>query len=117
MFTEFCAFLEDLYGGMHYLRETDFGTILYIENGPDKFKINLTDKNRFGKYTLFHQSDKKDKSGHVRFHSQLKTRNLHCAIFVAYAHQVHKNNNIYWHQEDIDRLMEDWRAWINGQIV
>lgn len=69
MFTEFCTFLEDLYGGMHYLQETDFGNILYIENDSDRFKINLTDKSRFGKYTLFHQSDKRDENGCLRFHS------------------------------------------------
>lgn len=118
MFTEFCSFLEDIYGGSHYLTKDTLGfPFLIIENGTDKFKINLFDKTRFGHYTLFHWNSGKFLDGKYGYHFQAKSRNISYLIFIAYQHLPTKEIGVRFSTDDYSRLMRDWRRSCIEQIV
>lgn len=118
MFTEFCSFLEEIYGGSHYLTKDTLGfPLLIIENETDKFKINLFDKTRFGYYTLFHRNFSKFLNGNYGYHFQAKSRNLSYVIFVAYQHYITKQIGVRFCADDYNRLMEDWRRCCREQII
>lgn len=89
MLTEFLSFCEDIYGGTHSFETTPMGfKLLVIENGTDKFKINLSDKDRFGKFNLSHRSNARLLNGNYAYHIQVKAKELSYAIFAAYAHDL-----------------------------
>ena len=118
MLTDFCSFLEELYGGTHYFTKHPMGyDILVIENGYDKFKINLTDKDRFGKFTLFHRNFGAFLDGTYAYHKQVEGRDLSYILFCAYQHDFAKKNGISWNKENYQRLMQDWRRYCNEQII
>lgn len=118
MFAEFCSFLEDIYGGSHYLTKDTLGfPLLIINNGTDKFKINLFDKTRFGYYTLFHRNSGKFLDGKYGYHFQAKSWNMSYVIFVAYQHLMTKEIGVRLSADDYNRLMQDWRRSRIEQIV
>lgn len=118
MLAEFCTYCEEILGGSHEFIKHPMGyNILVIANGEDKFKINLSDKFRFGKFNLSHRNSGRFLNGNYGYHVQTTTRELSYAIFVAYSHNFHKENHIFWSQKDYKRFMQDWRRYCNEQIV
>ena len=71
-----------------------------IKNEKDNFKVNLTDKQRFGEYTLFHKNHYYDLNN---YHTQGKYKDLHFLIFVAATHSINK-------EVGIKSTAEDWFA-------
>ncbi len=96
---------------IRHLRNTYGGTIsykgdcLYVDVNGDKFRVNLTDKKRFGYYTFFHR-DASPRDGVYHFHSQLKIKDLSRGLFMVWCHNFNKELNI-WSTD------EDWCAFVN----
>lgn len=107
---EFCTFLENIYGGTHTILHSKLKfDFLIIENESDKFKINLSDKTRFGYFTLFHRDSSRTLEGLDKYHFQGKSRNLSYLIFMAYQHHMTRKYHILFNTNDYNRLMRDWQ--------
>lgn len=110
MFTEFLNFVESIYGGIHVIETSTMGhSILIIENGRDKFKVNLSDKDRFGKYTLYHRDYGKKLDGRWCYHPQIRSRNLSYIIWISYTHDFNKSIGIFDNRENYERFFQDWK--------
>lgn len=98
---------------IQHLRNTYGGSLKYkdhcliLEIGSDKFRVNLTDKNRFGYYTFFHRSNARRLDGKYDYHVQLKTSNLGKGLFQCWTHELHKESNIWYTEEDWKRFVDD----------
>lgn len=116
MFEQFCALLESSFGGKHYFTTNSMGhTLMWIENGTDLFFINLTDKERFGEFTLHHQGLYPDENGKYRFHKQSSKYTLSMLLYEAYSHFFEISNNILHKKTFIDDyryFMRDWKRMI-----
>jgi hypothetical protein len=98
----FIKFCIDNYGGSYSIVDN----LLVMQVDTDLFKVNLTDKERFGSYTLYHKSNNR-LDGKVCFHVQCKTRNLDFALFVSFVHKFNKNLGIKFEKEDFMRFKQD----------
>lgn len=117
MFQEFCSFIEDIYGGSHKIITTPMGLkILRIENGADIFQIYLADKERFGKWKLYHRNHGRFLDGSYGWHLQIECNDLSYAMFVAYKHSFDKENDLWSRKEDYKRFITDWRRYCE-QII
>lgn len=57
MLNDFCSFVESIWGGSHKIITDLIGLkVLEIQNGHDMFHISLADKERFGKFSLYHRN-------------------------------------------------------------
>ena len=65
-------YLCAIYGGKICCKDDCF----YVEVNGDKFRVNLTDKQRFGYYTFFHRDSGRRLDGKYYYHSQLKDKDL-----------------------------------------
>lgn len=112
MLSNYCSFVESIYGGKHWIKTDSLGlTVLYIENGPDRFRIHLADKARFRKYDLYHRNYGKRLDGTWPYHKQLSAYDLGYTIFAAYSHDFNKKANLFNSFEDYHRLLQDfWRS-------
>ncbi|MCM1217337.1 MAG: hypothetical protein NC548_22815 [Lachnospiraceae bacterium] len=95
-----CDFLKELYG----FEYQEYGDTLFVFKGETNFKLGLMDRERFGIYTLYHQDHIK---GTSNWHVQLKSKSIFKILFNAFAHDFHKENELYIEREDVDRLKED----------
>jgi hypothetical protein len=97
---------------IHHLRNTYGGAIsckgdcLYVEVDGDKFRVNLTDKQRFGYYTFFHRDSGHRLDGKWYYHTQLKDKCLAHGLFLIWCHKMNKENNIW-------STAEDWKRFVN----
>lgn len=112
MFNKFCCYCETLYGGSHEIQETKNGKFLIIKNEYDRFKINLSDKVRFGKFSLYHRNYGRLLDGRYVYHVQCYTKNLSYAIYISYTHTFNKSNKIFSSSEDYNRFMIDWKRYL-----
>lgn len=112
MFSEFCTFIENIYGGKHWLTTDELGlTVLYIENGCDRFRVHLADKARFRKYDLYHRNYGKRLDGTWPYHRQFSSIDLGYIIYAAYTHDFNKEVGIFNSNEDYRKLLQDfWRS-------
>lgn len=112
MLNDFCSFVESIWGGSHKIITDLIGLkVLEIQNGHDMFHISLADKERFGKFSLYHRNYGKFLNGSYGWHLQCKCWTLSYAIVQAYGHSFHKDNDLWLNKEDYDRLMADWRKY------
>lgn len=97
---------------IRYLRNTYGGIIsykddcLYVEVNGDKFRVNLTDKQRFGYYTFFHRDSGRRLDGKYYYHTQLKDKCLAHGLFLVWCHKFNK-------ELDIWSTHEDWAKFVN----
>lgn len=112
MLSDYCSFVESIYGGRHWFETDVLGLIvLYIENGPDRFRIHLADKLRFRKYDLYHRNSGKRLDGTWPYHKQFSAFDLGYAIFAAYSHDFNKQVGIFITFDDYRSLLRDyWRS-------
>lgn len=94
--------LQRTYGGV----VTRIDDLLYVEVNGDKFRVNLTDKERFGFYTFFHRDSGRRLDGKWYYHSQLKDKSLAHGLFLIWCHKFNKDLGIW-------SLEEDWFKFIN----
>ena len=100
-FLEFCMFN---YGGQY----TIVDSLLLIKIGRDLFKINLTDKKRFGEYTIYHKSNyNPDGSDKTYFHVQMKVNSMTYALYICFTHDFNKSIGIKYNKEDWQRFRSD----------
>lgn len=98
---------------IRHLRDTYGGTVtykdecLYIEVNGDKFRVNLTDKERFGYYTFFHRNSGRNLDGKYYYHTQLKDKDLAHGLFLIWCHKFNKDLNIWSTHEDWTRFVND----------
>ena len=74
-------------------------TYLKLEIESDIFKVNLSDKIRFGEYTFFHQNHREDDNGQKYYHVQLKVRNFGFGIYACCTH-FQKRLGVSYNKED-----------------
>ncbi len=95
--------LRGVYGGsMSYKNDC-----LFIEVDGDKFRVNLTDKKRFGYYTFFHRDSGRRLDGKYYYHTQLKDKDLAHGLFLVWCHSLNKSIGYYSTQEDWVRFVND----------
>lgn len=80
-------------------------TYLKLEIEYDIFKVNLSDKERFGEYTFFHQNSQ-SKDGKKYYHVQLKVRNFGFGIYACCTH-FQKRLGISYNKEDWIKFRDD----------
>ena len=97
----FLNYLIYLYGGEYSLE----GTLLFLRNDKDVFKVNLLDGSRFNKFTFFHQNKLGHNVGH--FHKQFCSHTLEWGLFKAFTHQLNLDIGYYSTQEDWHRFEKD----------
>lgn len=112
MLSEFLSFIEETFSGTHSFRDSQYGKLLIIQNEDDIFKINLSDKVRFGKFTVYHRNSAKLLTGEYNYHVQLEARHLSYALWHIYVHKFHKTNHLFWSNEDYHRFMQDWMRYL-----
>lgn len=95
--------LRDTYGGTL----SGSGDFLYVEVNGDKFRVNLTDKKRFGYYTFFHRDSGRRLDGKYYYHSQLKDKCLAHGLFLIWCHKFNKDLNIWSNDEDWAKFVND----------
>lgn len=107
-----CKFLSMLYN-MTYKRD---GNQLFVYGAQSMFKVNLTDMNRFGVYTLYHKNNHRIDKAKTTWHPQLKSKDIYKVIFYAFSHDFYKNNNLWanehdvaWFKKDVELLDKDGR--------
>lgn len=106
----FAKFLADLYGGEYKVTTNSFGhKILVINVDEDVFKINLTDKTRFGQYDLYHRNSGRNLQGNYNYHRQGQFYSLSFAMYLAWTHKFNKDLGIPYNKEDYERLMSDYK--------
>lgn len=107
---EFAQFLIELYGGKYHVTTNTLGhKILVINVDEDVFKINLSDKTRFGKFDLFHRNSGRDLQGNYHYHRQGQFYTLSFAMYIAWTHKFNKDLGIPFNKEDYERLMQDYK--------
>lgn len=99
-FLKFCIYN---YGGSYFLD----GNILNIFVGNDKFKFNITDKKRFGNYTVYHLSTKRSADGNNYYHVQLKTWSMFYAFYICFTHDFNKRIGVQYNKTDWERFRKD----------
>jgi len=99
-------FLIELYSGRYIIQ--DKVIFLYIEK--DVFYFNLTDKERFGVFTIFH----KNKFGNPGYHVQCSARTILYAFFICFTHNFNVENNIKNTTEDFVRFKTDCLKRLNN---
>lgn len=98
---------------IRYLRATYGGILtykdncLYVEVDGDKFRVNLTDKQRFGYYTFFHRDSGRRIDGKYYYHTQLKDKELAHGLFLIWCHKFNKDLGIWSTEEDWFRFIND----------
>lgn len=95
--------LRNTYGGVISLKDN----CLYVEVSGDKFRVNLTDKARFGYYTFFHRDSGKRLDGKYYYHTQLKDGCLAHGLFLVWCHKFNKEIGIWPTQEDWFKFIND----------
>ena len=95
--------LQRTYGGV----VTRIDDLLYVEVNGDKFRVNLTDKERFGFYAFFHRDSGRRFDGKWYYHSQLKDKSLAHGLFLIWCHKFNKNLGIWSKEEDWFKLIND----------
>lgn len=81
-------------------------TYLKLEIESDIFKVNLSDKIRFGEYTFFHQNSREDDNGQKYYHVQLKVKNFGFGIYACCTH-FQKHLGISYNKKDWIKFRED----------
>ena len=94
--------LRATYGGVVSYKDN----CLYVEVNGDKFRVNLTDKQRFGYYTFFHRDSGRRLDGKWYYHSQLKDKDLAHGLFLVWCHKFNKELGIW-------STHEDWLKFVN----
>ena len=98
---------------IRHLRNTYGGTItckdkyMYIEIDGDKFRVDLTDKQRFGYYTFFHRDSGRRLDGKYYYHTQLKDKCLAHGLFLVWCHKFNKKLDIWPTPEDWTKFVND----------
>lgn len=98
---------------IRHLRDTYGGTVtckdkcLYVEVNGDKFRVNLTDKERFGYYTFFHRNSGRNLDGKYYYHTQLKDKCLAHGLFLIWCHKFNKKVGIWSTHEDWIQFVND----------
>ena len=98
---------------IRYLRATYGGTIsykddcFYVKINGDKFRVNLTDKERFGYYTFFHRDSGRRLDGKWYYHTQLKDKCLAHGLFLIWCHKFNKDLGIWSNQDDWQKFVND----------
>lgn len=95
--------LRAVYGGSISYKENCF----YVEVNGDKFRVNLTDKERFGYYTFFHRDSGRHLDGKYYYHTQLKDKCLAHGLFLIWCHKFNKDLGIWSTEEDWHRFVND----------
>ena len=96
-------YLCAIYGGKISYKDDCF----YVEIDTDKFRVNLTDKKRFGYYTFFHRDSGRRLDGKYYYHTQLKDKDLAHGLFLVWCHKFNKDVGIWSTHEDWLRLVND----------
>jgi hypothetical protein len=96
-------YLKEVYGGTI----SGAGDCIYVEVNGDKFRVNLTDKKRFGYYTFFHRNSGCDLDGKYYYHTQLKDKCLAHGLFLIWCHKFNKEIGIWSTHEDWIRFVND----------
>ena len=86
---------------------------LDIKIGSDRFHVNVTDGNRFGKFTLYHRNRQRALDGKYHYHKQGNYGSLAYAIYVAFTHEFTKVLDIGTSQEDYRRFKQDALKYYN----
>lgn len=110
---EFC---QELYGGTY----SEKGDLLFLNIGKDLFRINLTDRERFGKYAIYHQSSALRLDNKPAFHKQCESLTFDYALFICFTHDFNKSNQLYNKKEDFTRFKEDlkkYHIWKQGLLT
>lgn len=95
--------LRNTYGGIISYKDD----CLYVEVNDDKFRVNLTDKQRFGYYTFFHRDSGRRLDGKYYYHTQLKDKCLAHGLFLVWCHKFNKELNIWSTHEDWAKFVND----------
>ena len=95
--------LRNTYGGIISYKDD----CLYVEVNGDKFRVNLTDKQRFGYYTFFHRDSGRRLDGKYYYHTQLKDKCLAHGLFLVWCHKLNKELNIWSTHEDWAKFVND----------
>lgn len=95
--------LRNIYGGIISYKDD----CLYVEINGDKFRVNLTDKQRFGYYTFFHRDSGRRLDGKYYYHTQLKDKDLAHGLFLVWCHKFNKDLGIWSTHEDWLRFVND----------
>ena len=95
--------LRATYGGILTYKDN----CLYVEIDGDKFRVNLTDKQRFGYYTFFHRDSGRRLDGKYYYHTQLKDKELAHGLFLVWCHKFNKSLGIWPTEEDWLRFIND----------
>ena len=95
--------LRNTYGGIISYKDD----CLYVEVNGDKFRVNLTDKQRFGYYTFFHRDSGRRLDGKYYYHTQLKDKCLAHGLFLVWCHKFNKELDIWSTHEDWTKFVND----------
>lgn len=95
--------LRNIYGGIISYKDD----CLYVEVNGDKFRVNLTDKQRFGYYTFFHRDSGRRLDGKYYYHTQLKDKCLAHGLFLVWCHKFNKELDIWSTHEDWTKFVND----------
>ena len=95
--------LRNTYGGIISYKDD----CLYVEVNGDKFRVNLTDKQRFGYYTFFHRDSSRRLDGKYYYHTQLKDKCLAHGLFLVWCHKFNKELDIWSTHEDWTKFVND----------
>lgn len=91
------------YGGTTWLKNN----VLYIKIGTDLFHVNITDGQRFRKFTLYHQNRQRALDGKRYNHVQLVGKYLDYVVYRAFTHEFNKTLGIESTTEDWQRFRQD----------
>ena len=91
------------YGGSYKIE----GNLVRIFVEDDEFYINVADRRRFGKYTIYHRNEGRHLDGIRRFHVQTHTTHLPHAFFICFTHAFNKKYKILNQPGDFARFQED----------
>lgn len=95
--------LRNTYGGILSYKDD----CLFVEVNGDKFRVNLTDKQRFGYYTFFHRDSGRRLDGKYYYHTQLKDKCLAHGLFLVWCHKFNKELDIWSTHEDWTKFVND----------
>lgn len=113
----FCDFLED---SLHLGQIHQTGEFIYIYGLSSKFRINLTDKKRFGRYTVYHMNYAPSRIDEGTWHVQQYCNSIYYALFINYTHdwrekkKTHFTSNTY---RDFMRLFHRYQALLYMQDI
>ena len=95
--------LRNIYGGTVTCKDK----CMYVEVDGDKFRVNLSDKQRFGYYTFFHRDSGRRLDGKYYYHTQLKDKCLAHGLFLVWCHKFNKELNVWPTHEDWTKFVND----------